>query len=67
VVQLVALEPDLRAAKRLGQPGREIERAGPTDIMLEQVVELRLEGRIGLGAPIFGLRCRISGISVSAT
>jgi hypothetical protein len=46
VVQLVALEPDLGAhtlgcilAQFLGEAGREIERAGPADIVFEQVVE----------------------------
>ena len=45
VVELVALEIDLRAAELLGQPLGEIERARPPDIVLEEAVELGLEGR----------------------
>ena len=56
VIQLVALEPDLRAAHGFGQPLGEIERAGPPDIMFEQVVELRLKGGIGLRGAIFALQ-----------
>ena len=48
VVELVALEIDLGAAELLGQPLGEIERARAADIVLEQVVELGLESRIGL-------------------
>ena len=55
MVELVALEPDLRAlacgsgfADMVGQPFGIIERAGAADIMFEQVVELFLERRIGL-------------------
>ncbi len=55
VVQLVALEPHLCAAKCLCEPWCEIERAGAADIVLKQIVELCLEGRIGLGGGIFPL------------
>ena len=48
VVELVALEIDLRPAELLGQPFGKIERAGTADIMLEERVEFRLERRIGL-------------------
>ena len=48
VVQLLALEVDFCAAEVFGQPLGEIERARAPDIMLEQVVELGLEGGIGL-------------------
>ena len=48
VVELVALEIDLRAAEPLGQPLGEIERARPADVVLEEVVELGLERRVGL-------------------
>ena len=68
VVELVALEPHLRAAGRfLGQPGGEIERAGAADIVFQQIVELRLERRVGLCRRVMRSRSRISGISVSAT
>ena len=52
MVELVALEIDLGAAEMLGQPLGEIERARPPDIVGEQIVELGLEGRIGLGVGI---------------
>src|SRR5690606_30610249 len=55
VVELLALEPDFRAAELLGQPFGEVERARAADIVLEQVVELRLERRIGLRCAIFAL------------
>ena len=48
VVQLVALEIDLRAAELPGQPLGEPERAGPADIMLQVALQLGLECRIGL-------------------
>ncbi len=54
VVQLVALQIDLRPAQMLGQAPGEIERARPADIMLEVIVELLLEFRIGL-AGVIGL------------
>ena len=41
VVQLVALEIDLRAAEMLGQPLGEIERARPAGIMLVEIVAVR--------------------------
>jgi hypothetical protein len=49
MVELVALEIDLRPAEMLGQPLGEIERRGPADIMLEERVELLAKGRVGLG------------------
>ena len=59
VVQLVALEPDLRThafgrglAQRFGQALSVIKRARAADIMFEQVVELRLEGGVGLGGAV---------------
>ena len=48
VVQLVALEIDLRPAEALGEPLGEIERARPPDIVLQEVVQLGVEGRVGL-------------------
>ena len=63
VVELIALEPHLRAhstrrtvAQRFGQPFGIIEWAGATDIVLEQVVELRLECRIGLCRAVFAVQ-----------
>ena len=52
VVQLLALEIDLCAAKMLGQALGEIERRRPADIVLEIAVHLALERRIGLGRGI---------------
>ena len=40
VVQILALEIDLRAAAMPGQPLGEIERARPADIMLEIAAQL---------------------------
>ena len=63
VVQFVALEPDLgpmpvrcALAQLFGQARREIERAGPAHIMLEQVLELRLERRVGLRGGVFAFK-----------
>ena len=49
MVQLVALEPDLRAAEFLGQAFREIDRAGLADIILQEEIHLGPEVRILLG------------------
>ena len=49
VVELVALQVDLRAAEMLGQARREIERAGPADVVLAVILHLVRELRIGLG------------------
>ena len=46
VQQVLALQVDLRAAEQLGPALREIERRRPADVVVEQVVEFRLEGRI---------------------
>ena len=43
VVEVFALEPDLRTAQLLGQALGVIDRAGPADVVLELVVELGLE------------------------
>jgi hypothetical protein len=67
VVQLFALQIDLRAAQFRGQPFGEIEWARAADILAEQIFELVLEGGIGLAARYSRSRSRISGISVSAT
>ena len=53
VIQLVALEVDLRAAEMLGQALGEIERRRPADIMLRRKLSsLGVEGRVGLGLAI---------------
>jgi len=52
MIELLALEIDLRAAEMLGQTLGEIERRRPADIVLEMAVHLGLEGRIGLGVGI---------------
>ena len=49
VIELVALEIDLRAAEMLRHPLGEIERARPADIMVEEIIELALKARVGLG------------------
>ena len=49
VVEVLALEIDLRAAEMRGQALGEIERRRPADIMREMAVHLALEGGIGLG------------------
>jgi hypothetical protein len=48
VVQLVALEVDLRAAEMLGQPLGKIQRRGTAGIVRVEMIEFRPEGRIGL-------------------
>ena len=40
----------------VGQPLGKIERAGASDIMLEQVVEFFLERRVGLGGAIMSFQ-----------
>ena len=52
MVQLVALEIDLGPAEMLGQPFREIERAGPSHIVGHVAAHLGMEGRIVLGVLI---------------
>ena len=49
VVELLALEVDLRAAEMLGEALGEIQRRRPADIILEVAVHFGLERRIGLG------------------
>ena len=52
MVQLVALEIDLRAAEMLGQARREIERRGAAHIVPPQILHLRLECPLFLGLVI---------------
>ena len=49
VVELLALEIDFRAAEMLGHALGEIERARAADVMGREVLQLVVEGRIGLG------------------
>ncbi len=56
VVEFVAFEPDLCAAQLFGEPGRKVQRAGAADVVFQQVVELGLKRRIGLGGGIFRLQ-----------
>ena len=55
VVQLVALEIDLGAAELLGQPFGEPQRAGTADVMLQVVLQVGVEGRVGLGRVVGAL------------
>ena len=57
--QTCAPFPSRRAfAQFLGQPLGIIERGGAADIMFQQIVELRLERRVGLGGAIFALQIK---------
>src|SRR3546814_7149360 len=56
VVQVLALQIDFCPAQRFGQARREIERAFAADEMLEQIVDFRLERRVGGGGAIFPLK-----------
>src|SRR3546814_4685433 len=56
VVQVLALQIDLCPAQRFGQARREIERAFAADELLEQIVNFRLERRVGRGGAIFPLK-----------
>ncbi|MCY1391708.1 hypothetical protein D9M71_65580 [compost metagenome] len=53
MVQLFALEVDLRAAEVLGQALGEVQRARATDVVALEVGQLLLEFRIVLGLFIF--------------
>ena len=48
VIELVALEPDLRASQCLGETLSEIERGGAPDIVLQKIVKFGLERRVGI-------------------
>src|SRR5690606_14977294 len=48
VIELIAFEVDLRAFQVLSQALGEIERARPAAVVLEQIAQLGLEGRIVL-------------------
>jgi hypothetical protein len=67
VVQLFALEIDLGAAEMLRQAFGEIERARTADIVGAEMLQFRLEFRIGLRLVPLACSSRIRGISVSAT
>ena len=46
VREILALEKDPRAAERGGQPRRFVDRRRPTDVVLQQTIELGVEGFI---------------------
>src|SRR5262249_9591073 len=48
VIELVALEIDFGAAETPGQPSSKIRGRGPADIVVEELVELGLEGGVFL-------------------
>jgi hypothetical protein len=52
VIELVALEVDLRPAVMRGKPLREIERRGPAHIIAPEGVHQSVEGRVVLGGPV---------------
>src|SRR5262249_33282160 len=52
MVEVLALEIDFRAPQMLGQALGEIERARPSDVVLEVAVHLLAKARIGLGLGI---------------
>ncbi len=54
VVQVFALEVDLRAAELLGQALGEVQRAGAADVVTLEIGQLLEEGRIALGLLVFG-------------
>ena len=56
VVQVLALEIDLRPAEMVGQALGEIERRGSAHIMGQQAIQLGLEGGVFLGGQIGGLQ-----------
>lgn len=56
VVQLIALEIDFRSAEMIGHPLGVIEWAGSSDIVIEEIVHLGLEGRIGFGRSVMFLK-----------
>ncbi len=56
VVQILALEVDLGAAADLGEALGVIDRRRTADEMLEFVVVLGAEGRVGLGSGVSGLQ-----------
>ena len=56
VIELLALEIDLRAAAMLREPLGEIERRWPADISREMAIHLGLEARIGLGLGVSALK-----------
>mmetsp|Transcript_77059 Transcript_77059/g.186176 ORF Transcript_77059/g.186176 Transcript_77059/m.186176 type:complete len:322 (+) Transcript_77059:1068-2033(+) len=57
--ELLALEPDLRAAHLLGQPLRVVERRRAADVLLAHLRHLRLEGGVGLGLGVGDLELAV--------
>ena len=54
VVEVLAFEPDLRAAAPLAQPPGVVQRRRPADEVAEQLVQVGLEARISCGRLVFG-------------
>src|SRR5690606_1934403 len=54
VVQVLALEQDLRAADFAAQPLGVVDRAGPADVVLEVLLERGDEGRVDAGGVVGG-------------
>ncbi len=54
VVQVFALEVDLRPAELLGQALGVVQRAGAADVVALEISQLLKEGRIGLGLFVLG-------------
>jgi len=67
VVQLLALEVDLRAAAELGEAFGEVQRARAADVVALEVGQFLEERRILLGLLYSAASSWISGIRVSAT
>jgi hypothetical protein len=67
VVQVLALEVDLRAAEELRPALGVVDRARTADVVLELVLELGDEGRIVLAGRVGSRSSASAGIRVSAT
>ncbi len=52
VQQVFPFQINLRAAQCLAQPLREVERCGPAAVVVQQVVELGMERRVGISCGI---------------
>ena len=61
VVEVLALEVDLRPAALFGQSPGKVEGAGPADVVLQPVGELLVEGRIRLGLTIGSVQLQKRG------
>jgi hypothetical protein len=61
VVQVLALQPDLRAARVLGEALGEVERRRAADVVGEQVQQLTLKRRRGHDRPVGALKLEQAG------